>query len=116
MNISDYYKESEFKKIYNKLILSDKGNKIIIFYLPSCKNCEKIIKIWNDLSERFNYTFNFYAVNCYDFDNDNDLVCNKFKIKNYPNIKYYLDNKNKIYEYDGLLNRDDLFYFLCKYI
>ena len=125
MDIADYYEESEyikelkykdFKKQSNKLILKDKGNKIIIFYLPTCKCCKDIIKLWNDLSQRFNYTFSFYAINCDDVTNSNDLVCSSFKLNRYPSVKYYLEKNNKIHEYDGLLNRDDLFYFLCKYI
>ena len=125
MDISDYYEKSEyikelkykdFKKKSNKLILKDKGNKIIIFYLPTCKYCKDIIKLWNDLSQRFNYTFLFYAINCDDVTHSNDLVCSNFKLNRYPSIKYYLEKSNKIHDYDGLLNRDDLFYFFCKYM
>jgi thiol-disulfide isomerase/thioredoxin len=127
MDITDFYKESEnikelkyknFKKKSTKLILKDKSksNKIIIFYLSSCKYCKDIITLWDDLSHRFNYDFTFYAINCDDINNDNDLLCTTFKIKTYPHIKYILSNNNKIHIYNGLLNRDDLFYFFCKYI
>ena len=124
MDISDLYEESEyikelkckdFNKKSNNLILKEKGNKIIMFYLPSCKHCKDFITLWNDLAQRFNYTFSFYAINCDDITNDNDLLCSHFKLKTYPSIKYYLDKGNKIQNYDGLLDRDDLFYFLCKY-
>ena len=74
MNIQDLYQDSEyikelkykdFKKKYKKLILKDTkiSNKIIMFYLPSCKYCSKIVKIWDDLSMRFNNSFDCFRFN-----------------------------------------------------
>jgi thiol-disulfide isomerase/thioredoxin len=121
--INDYFNKSEdvdelknkkLKNIYNLLNFT-KQNSIIMFYLPSCTYCKQLITIWNELSIRFNHDFKFYAVNCDDVDNDNDLLCSKLKVKKYPCIKYVFKNKKRINNYFGVINRDDLFYFLCKY-
>jgi thiol-disulfide isomerase/thioredoxin len=126
METNDLYKTSEYiielkykdfkKKDNNYFIYNNKNTKnIFLFYLPSCKHCNKIIETWNEISVRFNNDFKFYSINCDDIKNDNDLLCSSFKIKQYPSIKYTLkDNKYKIYK--GTMDKDDLYYFMCLYI
>ena len=112
-------KHNDFKIVKDKFILKDDCNLPIIinFYLPSCKHCRKIVRLWNEISIRFNNDFKFYSINCDDVNNNNDLLCKKLKIKEYPSILYSLkSDSNKYIKYRGRINKDDLLYFISYYI
>jgi len=112
-------KYSDFKMVKDKIILNEDCNLPIIinFYLPSCKHCKKIVRLWNEMSIRFNNDFKFYSINCDDVSSNNDLLCKKLTIKEYPTILYSLNNTSSKYEkYRGRVTKDDLFYFISFYL
>lgn len=108
-----FYKD--FKKTNKKIILkptkNNKQNGLIMFYKVKCIYCRKIEKTWIDLAKQFKNKFTFYVVNIDDVLNDNDLIRLDLNIKSYPTIKY-VNDKGKLFKYEGNINKDDMLYFI----
>ena len=112
-------KYNDFKLVKKNYLLKENSNIPVImnFYLPTCKHCKKIVELWNELSIRFNNDFKFYSINCDDIDNNNDILCKKLKIKEYPSILFSIkSNLNKYQKYRGRIDKDNLYYFISYYI
>ncbi len=106
---------SDFKLINKKIMINNKlfNNKegFILFYSNYCNKCNIVKEFWEDFNKRFENIFVFLLLNCDDILLENDLCCMNNNIKNYPTIKYF--NKNgKLYNYDGLINKDDISRFI----
>jgi thiol-disulfide isomerase/thioredoxin len=106
------YKDFSISK--EKISLKNKNltnkNSFIIFYAPWCSHCIDSKYMWEDIACMFEDIINIYAVNCYNyFDNNQDLV-EPFDINYYPTIKF-VKNRN-IIDYSGKMEKDSIISFL----
>lgn len=84
---------------------------LITIYAPWCGHCRKMVDTWKDLGSMFRYRFVMAALNVENDIGGNREVAHKFKVKQYPTVKF-VDKNGKVKNFNGLLTRDDLLYFI----
>jgi thiol-disulfide isomerase/thioredoxin len=91
------------KKLKNK-------NSFLIFYAPWCSHCVESKEMWEDIACMFEDIIYIYAINCYNyFDNNQELV-EPFNISYYPTIKFV--KENEIIDYKDKKDKDTIVSFL----
>lgn len=117
----EYVKELNKKDftINNKNIILNKNitsklNGILIIYAPWCETCQISKKMWENLASLFKYKFNIYAINTYNYDNNNQDLKYYLDVRSYPCYKFV--NKNgKIKNFD-IKSESEIVKFIIKNI
>ena len=100
------------KEFVNK---DDNSDDILVmyFYTEWCPYCKKAKPEWNKFesyvdnkNKNIDYTINLTSVNC----DENKSIADKYNVDGYPSIK--LLYKNKVYDYDAKVTKDNLVEFL----
>jgi thiol-disulfide isomerase/thioredoxin len=85
-------------------------NSFLIFYAPWCSHCVDSKEMWEDIACMFDDIISIYAINCYNyFDNNQDLV-EIFNISYYPTIKFV--KNNEIIDYKEKKDKDTIVSYL----
>lgn len=84
---------------------------LIMIYAPWCGHCRNMIDTWKDLATQFRYRFTIGAVNSENINAKNSDILKAFKVKYFPTVKF-INEKGKVRKFDGMLNKDDLLYFI----
>ena len=86
------------------------GKWIVKYYAPWCGFCKSLAPTWEELSERLGESeVNDVIVAKVDCTEEKD-VCDRFKIKGFPAIKYFADRK--MFTYKGDRDIDSLYEFV----
>lgn len=93
----------------------EKGVSFVKFFAPWCGHCKRLAPIWEDLGKKFlaNENVNIAKVDC-TLDVSKDL-CNEQEVDGFPSLYLYRDGQ-KISEYNGARNLDDLYEFVINYV
>lgn len=84
-----------------------KKTKLINFHSDWCYWSKKLKPLWKELNEEMKFSnIEILDVKC----DINKSLCDKYEIESYPTIK--LINENKVVEYFGELNLDDIIQFI----
>ena len=101
------------KEFVNKNIDNSEDILVMYFYTEWCPYCKKAKPEWskfetyvNNKKKSIDYNINLVTVNC---DEDKNLA-NKYEIDGYPSVK--LIYKQKVYDYDAKVTKDNLIEFL----
>tara|TARA_B100001123_G_scaffold276992_1_gene308091 strand:- start:1862 stop:2236 length:375 start_codon:yes stop_codon:yes gene_type:complete len=111
-------KELKFKDIENfkKITLNKKTNNnrygILIFYSSDCKHCKESVHLWSEIADNFK-TFNIFAYNIYDYDNDNEKLLKYLSVPELPKIMS-VTKKGTLYKFKEKIEFDNLFYYISK--
>jgi protein disulfide-isomerase-like protein len=88
------------------------GKWFVKFYAPWCGHCKSLAPTWEDLSDRLQESdvgdVIIAKVDC----TKEKEVCNRFKIKGFPSLKYFADRK--MFTYKGARNIDALYDFVTE--
>tara|TARA_B100000900_G_scaffold415431_1_gene445271 strand:+ start:3417 stop:3902 length:486 start_codon:yes stop_codon:yes gene_type:complete len=86
---------------------------VMHFYTDWCPYCKKAKPEWskfenyvNNKNKSIDYTINLTSVNC----DENKNIADKYQVDGYPTIK--LLYKNKVYDFDAKVTKDNLVEFL----
>jgi thiol-disulfide isomerase/thioredoxin len=116
-NIDSPVKElifNDFNISNNSISLKNKKltqkNSFLIFYAPWCSHCVDSKEMWEDIACMFDDIISIYAINCYNyFDNNQELV-ELFNISYYPTIKFV--KNNEIIDYKEKKDKDTIISYL----
>lgn len=98
----------------NKNITSNL-NGIIVIYAPWCETCNMTKDLWENIAILFKYKFNIYAINAYNFDDNNQDLTLPLDVRIYPSYKFV--NKNgEISTFNGKINESELVKYIVKHI
>jgi len=110
---------SDFKYKNKKLFINNpyfsKNEGLIIFYSPWCKFCKKIAPTIMNIAIDKQNLFNFGAVNSENVKDENDILCNRADIVQYPTIMY-IKKDGSLKKFKFKYNEDNLIYFVNTYI
>jgi len=90
-------------------------NGILVIYSPQCENCLMSKEMWENLANLFKYKFNIFALNGYNFDDNNHLLTLPLNVSSYPDYKF-IDKNGHIHEYKGSLRESEITKFIIKNI
>ncbi|KAK6629815.1 hypothetical protein RUM43_003635 [Polyplax serrata] len=87
------------------------GLSFVKFFAPWCGHCKRLAPIWNELNKKIEGIPNvrLVKVDC-TVDNSKEL-CNEQEVEGFPTL-YLYKNGDKISEYNGSRNLEDLYEFL----
>ena len=71
--------------------------------------------MWENLANLFKYKFNFYAINAYNFEEDNQYLMLPLNVNQYPEYKFVKKNGN-IESYYGKKIESEIIKFIVKNI
>ncbi|XP_076239599.1 thioredoxin domain-containing protein pretaporter [Calliopsis andreniformis] len=93
----------------------EKGISFVKFFAPWCGHCKRLAPIWEDLGKKFftNENVNIVKVDC-TLDVSKEL-CNEQEVDGFPTLYLYRDGQ-KVSEYNGARNLDDLYEFVANYL
>jgi len=97
------------KKLTNNL------NGILVVYAPWCETCMISIQMWNSLANLFKYKFNIYAVNAYNFDDNNQDLTLPLNVSIYPSYKF-IKKDGKIMDFKSKVMESEIIKFIVKNI
>ena len=113
-------KKSDFiikknKKVFlnENLINNTKG--LIIIYAPWCTHCVLSKDMWINFADLFKYKFNIYALNTYNYDDNNQEMVSYLDVHVYPSYKI-IKTDGSIVDYTGRKNEDAFLKFILKNI
>lgn len=93
--------------IFYKQRVDLKRIKLINFHSSWCHWSNKIKPIWEELKKEMKFSnIDIIDVKC----DSNKVLCDKYQIDSYPTIK--LVNENKVVEYTGDINSNDIYLFI----
>lgn len=101
------------KEFVNENIDNSEDILVMYFYTEWCPYCKKAKPEWNKFenyvgnkNKNIDYTINLVSINC----DESKSIANKYKIDGYPTVK--LIYKNKEYDFDAKVTKDNLVEFL----
>lgn len=101
------------KEFINKNIDNSEDILVMYFYTDWCPYCKKAKPEWNKFESYVNnknkgidYTISLVSVNC----DENKSIADKYEVDGYPTVK--LIYKNKVYDFDAKVTKDNLVEFL----
>jgi len=115
-NVKELIKK-DFRISQNNVFLNKKLtgglNGILVVYAPWCENCQLSKDMWLNLARLFKYKFNVYALNTYNFrDNNQDLIL-PLDVEVFPEYRFV--NKNgEIIKYEGEKKESEIIKFIIK--
>ncbi|CAL6011491.1 Protein_disulfide isomerase [Hexamita inflata] len=81
---------------------------MVFFSIPNCSKCEKLQLAMQNVCENLTHVVDCYSINCQDPNNDN--LCQKQNVTEYPTLKLYNHNENKKSKvYRGIPTTKNLF-------
>ena len=90
-------------------------NGILVVYAPWCENCVMSKSMWENLATLFKYKFNIYALNAYNFEDDNQFLMLPLNVSVYPEYKFIKKNGD-ILPYKGKKIESEITKFIIKNI
>lgn len=96
-------------------LLTNQLNGILVAYAPWCETCAMSKQMWENLGSLFKYKFNIYALNTYNFDDNNQDLSLPLDIRIYPTYKFINKNGN-IFEFKNSKSESDIIKFIVKNI
>ncbi len=90
-------------------------NGILVIYAPWCETCLMTKQMWENLASLFKYKFNIYALNAYNFDDNNQDLTLPLDIRTYPSYKFVKSN-GEIGNYTGKMIESEIVKFIIKNI
>ena len=101
------------KEFVNKNIDNSEDILVMYFYTEWCPYCKKAKPEWNKFESYVNnknknidYSINLVSVNC----DESKSIADKYEVDGYPTVK--LIYKNKVYDFDAKVTKDNLVEFL----
>ena len=101
------------KEFVNKNIDNSEDILVMYFYTEWCPYCKKAKPEWNKFesyvdnkNKNIDYTINLVSVNC----DESKSIADKYEVDGYPTVK--LIYKNKVYDFDAKVTKDNLVEFL----
>ena len=88
-------------------------NGILIIYAPWCEHCNLSRSMWVNLAKIFKYKFNFYALNTYNFRDNNQDMTLPLDITIYPAYKFVRKN-GEVLNYDAESSEPEVMKFIIK--
>lgn len=90
-------------------------NGILVIYAPWCETCLMTKQMWENLASLFKYKFNIYALNAYNFEDDNQFLMLPLNVSVYPEYKFIKKNGD-ILPYKGKKIESEITKFIIKNI
>ncbi len=103
------------KNIELNKIHTDNLNGILVVYAPWCETCVMSKPMWENLASLFKYKFNIYAVNSYNFDDNNQDLTLPLNVETYPSYKF-ITKSGQIKDYSGKIIESEVIKFIIKNI
>jgi len=101
------------KEFVNKNIDNSEDILVMYFYTEWCPYCKKAKPEWNKFesyvdnkNKNIDYSINLVSVNC----DESKSIADKYEVDGYPTVK--LIYKNKVYDFDAKVTKDNLVEFL----
>ena len=101
------------KEFVNKNIDNSEDILVMYFYTEWCPYCKKAKPEWDKFqsyvdnkNKSIDYTINLVSVNC----DESKSIADKYEVDGYPTVK--LIYKNKVYDFDAKVTKDNLVEFL----
>lgn len=101
------------KEFVNKNIDNSEDILIMYFYTEWCPYCKKAKPEWNkfetyinNIKKSIDYNINLVTINC----DEDKSIADKYDIDGYPTVK--LIYKEKVYDFDAKVTKDNLIEFL----
>ena len=101
------------KEFINKNVDNSEDILVMYFYTDWCPYCKKAKSEWNKFesfvdnrNKSIDYNINLVSVNC----DESKSIADKYEVEGYPTVK--LIYKNKVYDFDAKVTKDNLVEFL----
>jgi len=101
------------KKVYLKQGLTEGLNGILVIYAPWCDHCQLTKEMWQNIARLFKYKFKIYALNTYNFRDNNQDMTLPLDITIYPAYKFVRKN-GEVLNYDAESSEPEVMKFIIK--
>jgi len=101
------------KKVYLKQGLTEGLNGILVIYAPWCDHCQLTKEMWQNIARLFKYKFKIYALNTYNFRDNNQDMTLPLDVTIYPAYKFVRKN-GEVLNYDAESSEPEVMKFIIK--
>jgi len=101
------------KKVYLKQGLTEGLNGILVIYAPWCDHCQLTKEMWQNIARLFKYKFKIYALNTYNFRDNNQDMTLPLDVTIYPAYKFVRKN-GEVLNYDAEGSEPEVMKFIIK--
>lgn len=70
------------------VLLSDKGNCVVVFYASWCKDCKRSEQYEKNLSKEFEGSVKFFRMDAVEYE----PIADKYGVENYPTFVFFQNN------------------------
>jgi len=103
----------EKNKVFLNKKLTDGLNGILVIYAPWCDHCQLSKDMWENLARLFKYKFKIYALNTYNFRDNNQDLTMPLDVHIYPEYKFVKKN-GEIVNYTDEKTESEIIKFIIK--